>query len=411
MSGTVIGAEMFRRGERVFLPGSSGAPGRLAAAAFAAPGIDITTSFIPGINAIPAEALADGARCSGFFMQPGLTQAQRDGRFRHLPLSYAATLKYFGEQAPFDTCLVQMSPPDGAGLCSLGPAGEFTPAVMRRARRVIALINPAVPLLAHTPVWRLADCEIALDDDAKLVRYDPGAPDEAAQAIASHVAALVPDGAVLQLGLGKVPAALYGRLGGHRGLKIHTGLLTDGIMELAEQGALDRDFPHKTTVILGSETLYAWVAGRSDIHVLGCEQIHAPHVLAALEGLVAVNSALDVDLFGQCNLEFANGRAVSGAGGAPDFAHAARRCMGGISIVALPATFGEGKGSRIKPALGPEALVSLARTEVDVVVTEAGIADLRGRSVHERAEALIGVAAPAFRPALAEAWAGIQKRL
>jgi acyl-CoA hydrolase len=413
MSGTVKAqkGEMFQRGERVFLPGSSGAPSRLAAEAFAAPGLDLTTSYIPGVNVIPDHGMAGGGHCTGMFMQPGMAQAQRAGSFRHLPLSYAATLKYFEAQAPFDTCLAQMTPPDAAGVCSLGPAAEFTPGIMRRAGRVIAVINPAVPRLAHAPLWRLADCALVLEDDASLVSYDPGAPDADALDIAAHAASMVPDGAVLQLGLGKVPAAIYGRLGSHRGLKFHTGLLTGGIMGLADQGALAKNFAHKTTVILGTEALYAWAAGRTDIHVMGCEYIHAPEVLAAIEGLIAVNSALEVDLFGQCNLEFANGRAISGAGGAPDFAHAARRSKGGISIVAMPARFGAGKGSRIKPVLGQDAIVSLPRTDVDVVITEIGIADLRGKSVHERAEALIEIAAPAFRPALMEAWAVIQRRL
>jgi acyl-CoA hydrolase len=401
---------MFRRGERVFLPGSSGAPASLAAAAFAAPGVDITTSFIPGVNAIP-ELKPDASRCTGLFMQPGLGEAQRAGMFRHLPLSYAAALKYFEEQPAFDTCLVQLSPPDDAGICSLGPAAEFTPAVLRRAKRVVAVMNPSVPRLAHAAVWRLADCEEILEEDTGLVTYDPGRPDDAAQAIAAHVASLIPDGATLQLGLGKVPAAIYSQLGGHRHLKLHTGLLTDGVMDLAARGALAANFAHKTTVILGTPALYAWAAGRPDIHVMGCEHIHAPLALAGIEGLIAVNSALEVDLFGQCNLEFANGRAISGAGGAPDFAHAARRSAGGISIVALPATFGDGRGSRIKPVLGQDAIVSLPRTEVDVVITEAGMADLRGKSVHERAEALIQVAAPAFQATLIEAWAAIPKRL
>jgi len=273
------------------------------------------------------------------------------------------------------------------------------------------LINPAVPRLTHAPVWRLADCETVIEDAEALITYDAGAPDAAAAAIARHAAALVPDGAVLQLGLGKVQAALYSQLGSHRGLKFHAGLLTDGIMALAEQGALAENHALKTTVILGTAALYDWAAGRTDIHVLGCEHIHAPPALAGVEGLVAVNSALEVDLFGQCNLEFANGRAISGAGGAPDFAHAARRAKGGISIIALPATFGGGKGSRIKPALGPDAIASLSRTEIDVVITECGAADLHGKSVHQRAEALIEIAAPAFRPALGQAWAEIQKRL
>jgi len=402
---------MFKNGERVFLPGASGEPGGLAGQVLATAGIEVTTSFVPGVNMFPAGWLETGARCTGFFMQPALTQAQRAGRYRHLPLSYAAAVAYFEAQPPFDACLVQLSPPDAAGRCSLGPAAEFTPAILRRARRVIAVINPNVPRLPHAPTWRLTDCAEVMETDTNLTAYDPGAPDAASESIAAHVASLVRDGATLQFGLGRVPTALYAKLGGHRGLKFHSGMLSDGIMALAAQGALAAGHIHKTTVILGTAALYDWAAGRADIAVTGCENIHLPRVLAGIEGLVAINSALEVDLFGQCNLELANGRAVSSAGGAPDFAHAARRSPGGLSIIALPASFGGGKASRIVPSLGPDTLTSLPRTDVDIVVTEDGIADLRHKSVYERAESLIEVAAPGFRADLRAAWAAIEKRL
>ncbi len=143
----------------------------------------------------------------------------------------------------------------------------------------------------------------------------------------------------------------------------------------------------------------------------GCGETHDPVRLTAVDGLVAINSALEVDLLGQCNLEIAGGRAISGPGGAPDFAFAASHAAGGISIIALPSTFGGGTGSRIVAGLRDGALASLSRTDVGVVVTEHGAADLRGLSVHGRAAALIGIAAPAFREALRGEWKTMAARM
>ena len=235
--------------------------------------------------------------------------------------------------------------------------------------------------------------------------------DEPTRAIARHIAALVEDGSTLQMGLGKVPTALAGALRNHRRLRLFSGMLSDGMRELAEAGALDLDFAHTACVVAGSRDLYAWATGFAPLRVLGCEVTHDARTLLAQHRFVAVNSALEVDLFGQCNLEHAEGQAVSGAGGAPDFARAARLAAKGSSIVALNATYQRGTASRIVPCLGELSISSLSRIDVDLVVTEFGVADLRGASVHQRAQALIGIAAPAFRPALQETWDTFAQRL
>jgi acyl-CoA hydrolase len=402
---------MFERGERIFLPGSSGEPSSLVALVLAAPAVAITTSFVPGINDFAGRHIGDATIVTGFFMQPALAGAQRVGSFRHLPLSYAGIVKWLDETEPFDTCVVQVSPPDRKGICSLGPAAEFTPIVLRRARRVIAVVNSNLPYFANAPKIELASCTVQVAADTPIIGYDTGPVDEAACRIAGHVAAFIGDDVVLQLGLGKVPAGILARLGDRRGLKLHSGMLSDGVMALQASGALACNAVHRTTVLLGPAPFYRWAADRSDIAIVPCDKIHAAGVLSSIERFVAINSALEVDLFGQCNLELASGRAVSGVGGALDFARAARLSRDGLSIVALPATFGNGKGSRIKPVLGSDALVSVPRTDVDVVVTEEGAADLRGRSVYERAEAIIEIASSQFKGELRVVWAQMQKRL
>jgi acyl-CoA hydrolase len=401
---------MFNSQERVFLPGASGAPNALADAVFATPDIHITTSFAPGVNRLSSEMIGPGSIVTGLFMQPGLALAQREGRFRHLPQSYAAMIKHLRAAPPFDCCIVQVSPPDAGGKCSLGPAAEFTPEVLRRAGRIIAVVNPNVPRLAHAPIITLKDCAQIIEAETPLTSYDVGAFDAASSSIAALVASCIGDGATIQTGLGKVPQALMAALRDRRNIRIHSGMISDGIMALAQAGALDPDWPHSTTAVLGSPALYDWLRGRTDIHVQGVEVTHDPARLAALPHFVALNSAVEVDLFGQCNLESVAGRAVSGVGGAADFAHAARLSPGGLSIIAMPAGFGN-DGSRIRPWLGAGSITSLPRTAADLIITEEGIADLRGLSVHERAAAIIAIASPAARAGLETAWREIAAKL
>jgi acyl-CoA hydrolase len=239
--------------------------------------------------------------------------------------------------------------------------------------------------------------------------YSVGAPSAQAAAIAARIAAFIDDGATLQIGLGKVPDALLRRLTDRRGLRLHSGMLSDGARLLADGGSLDADWPHTGCVHVGSGEYYGWLAERADFAVRGCDVTHAPGVLAGLRRLVAVNSALSVDLFGQANLEMLDGRMVSGIGGAPDFARAAALSADGISILALPSTSGRAEASRIVPRL--DGVCSLPRNDIDVVITEHGAADLRHGSVMQRAERLIAVAAPQHRGALANAWRDIAQRL
>jgi acyl-CoA hydrolase len=190
---------------------------------------------------------------------------------------------------------------------------------------------------------------------------------------------------------------------------MHSGMLSDGFLDLAASGALDMDFPHTTCVLVGSRHFYVRAAEFMPLHIRGCEITHDVASLVRKERLVAVNSALEVDLFGQCNLEHANGSAVSGIGGAADFARAARISSGGRSIIALNAR--HRNGSRIVPTLGSPSVKSLSRIDVDYVVTEFGIAHLAPESVHERAQSLIEVAAPEFRSDLRDRWRELAARL
>lgn len=407
--------DLLSEGTQVYFSGSAAAPVDLVAALEADPersrGVNLTTSFVPGINVMDIERLHASARISGLFMQPAFRAARREGRFRHLPLSYYGFVNHIAERFAPDVCVATVSAPNGQGLVSLGVAVEFTPQILARAGRKVAIVNANMPFVPVAPALPLADFDLAMESSAPLPTYEPGVTGTEAGAIAGNIASLVPDEAVLQVGLGKVPDALFQLLHDRRRLRLHSGMLSDGVIGLCYSGVLDMDWPHMSCVLVGSRRLYDWSATQELVAVQPCSITHDPRRLAAMDGLIAVNSALTVDLLGQCDLETANGRSVSGAGGAPDFARGARQSSNGISVIALPSSYSKAGEtlSRIVPRLGAGNIVSIPRPDVDVVVTENGIADLRGRSVDERAQALISIAAPAIQPELETAWRTIRE--
>jgi len=401
--------EAIRPGDRVFVPGSSGEPTALLAAWAEDPaltrGLNIVTSLVPGINTLDLNRLHPTARVTGLFMQPAFEEAARSGRYRHLPLGYGGFTRMLADgELTFDVCVAQVAPPDSNGDCSTGPAVEFLALAARQASRRVGLVNTRTPSVSGAPAFAMAGFSATATVDTHLPRYETGTIDAASAAIAQHIAGLIPDGATLQVGLGKTPAALMAAICDRRALRLHSGMFGDGVMALAQNGALDPGFDHRACVFVGSQALYDWAAEQSCLRVAGCEVTHGAAILAGLDAFFAVNSAVEVDLFGQCALEHAAGRAISGAGGAPDFARAAIQSPGGRSIVALPATAASGARSRIVAKLGAPAVCTLPRTDVQTVVTEYGVADLRGLDVNERAAALIRVAAPVFQDGLIAAW-------
>lgn len=401
---------LFAPNERVFLPGSSGEPQGVVEALTAedAPALRVTTTLVPGVNRSPVARLPEGSVWTGLFAHASDSPSQADGRFRQLPTSYGAYARALDHEAPFDTCIVQVAPPDAEGRCSLGNAVEFTAQVMRRARRAVFVINaqtPRIPGAAHLPIDR---ADAVVDVDAPVQEYAVGAPAPEAQAIAERIAPLVEDGATLQVGLGKVPDSLGAMLADRRKLRLHSGMFSDWARTLLEAGALDPDYDHVCCLHAGSAAYYRWLHDRETFTVAGAERTHSLHELMAQERLVAVNSALEVDLFGQANLEMAGGRMLSGVGGAPDFSRAASLMPGSISVVALPAVSKKGL-SRIVPRI--DGLCSVPRGDVEIVVTEHGLADLRGCSVVERGERLIEIAAPEHRSGLADAWREVVAKL
>lgn len=397
---------LFRPGCAIYVPGASGESGALCTALQRRPeratGIRFVSCLLPGINAFDYAAVNAEARMTTFLLPPALRHSFEAGRVQVHPLTYTQIADFLAH-LPLDVAVAHLAPPDARASCSLGIAADFTPIAWRRARRRVAIINHAMPVMARGPRISLSEADVVVEVDEPLPASAPAAISATLDAIARRVASLVTDGATVQIGIGGAPGAVWGQLTSHRHIGVHSGMVSDGFLAMADSGALAADVVHRTGIAFGSRSFYCSLAQRDLVAFGSVRETHEAEVLAPIARFTAINSAFEVDLSGQVNLEWQNGRLASGLGGAPEFARAALRSPGGRSIVALPATALGGKVSRIVVQLNSPT-VSLPRFDVDTVVTEYGIAELRGRSLDERAAALIAIADPLHRDSLAAAW-------
>jgi acyl-CoA hydrolase len=376
-----------------------------------AAGVTFAGIQFPSIDRIDYLALHPQARVAAHFMSPAVRLGLAQGRATLSSLDYTGIARELDEGEPFDVAIAQLTPPDADGWCSPGLAGDFMPLVWPRARRRVAHLNPRLPRLPGS--FRVHVRELDADviaDEPLLAFTEPRAGDVEAR-IAAHVAGIVRDGDTLQFGIGAAPLAVAQALSGHRRLRIHAGMVTRAVMQLWHAGALDRDARITTGVVLGDDEVRAFFAALDRVWLTDVRLTHAPRVLADIAQFVAINGAVEVDLFGQVNAERAGGVLQAGAGGMPAFVQGALASRGGRAVTVMPASAKGGSVSRIVPALGDQALCTLPRHASDIVVTEHGVARLRGAPLDARAQALIAIAAPSHRDALARAWDALRGRL
>ncbi len=308
-----------------------------------------------------------------------------------------------------DVVLLSLPPPAGTdSTFSPGLGADYVAPLVGQARMVIAEINDQVPDVGSAVRFSPADIDVLVPVSCPPPQYAAPPPREVEDAIAGHIAGLVPDGATIQLGIGSMPSAVARRLLGHRDLGVHSGMISDAVAELIEAGvvtgarkSVDRG-QVVTGFLMGGQPLLRLAAAGGAISLRDTRYTHDPAVLAAQHQLVAINSAIEVDLTGQANAETAGGRWVGGVGGAVDFARGAARSAGGIPVIALPSTAVSPAGatvSRIVRRLsGP---VTVSRADAGVIVTEYGVADLRGLTLGQRRERMLAIAHPDHRHALA----------
>ena len=312
-----------------------------------------------------------------------------------------------------DVAFIQVSPADESGNHSYGLISDHVRAAVDRARVVIAEVNEQVP---HTPGETIpaAAIDVAVHVSRAPVEVPAGRISETDQAIARHCAAYIGDGAVIQTGVGAVPDAILRLLHDRKDLGVHSGMLGDGLVELVEAGVVTnarKEVDAGVSIngaLIGTKRLYAWAQRNPAIRMCSTAYTHDAAVLARLSRLVTINSALEVDLTGQVNAEQSGSAYMGGTGGQVDFVRAGARSPGGHSIIALPATAKGNELSRI--TIGLSGPVTTARSEVDVIVTEFGAAELRGQTLAERTRRLIAIAHPDFREELQRASHIIQQR-
>ena len=359
---------------------------------------------------------ADRFRHNAFFIGPNVRTAVREGRADFTPvfLSEIPSLLRSG-RLPVDAALVQVSPPDADGFASLGVSVDVVRAAVDTARLVLAEVNPHMPRTAGDTRLDLRRCAALIPVDTPLLERPPPAPDAVARAIGEQVADLVPDGATLQVGIGRAPSAILAALRDHEDLGIHTEMLSDGIMELVRVGAVTGRrktlLPGKVVAsfLMGSRALYAWADGNAELEMGPSDWVNDPQVIARNDRMVSINTALAVDLTGQVAADTLEGGFYSGIGGQLDFVRGAARSKGGRSLIVLPSLARDGTVSRIQAVLPEGSAVVTSRGDVRYVVTEYGVADLWGKSVRERALALVAIAHPDHRADLlaqakARAW-------
>ncbi len=410
---------LLRPGMRVFIQAGAGEPLLIRAALEADPeasaGVEYVSALTPGVNEFDYARLHPTTRMEGFFVSPPQRASFVARKLRFLPLNYSLIYEHLAAAA-HDLCLVQVSPPDASGRCSLGVSADFAAAVWPRAKSIVAQVNPLMPCVADDPGIPFDRIAYVIEAEQPLIEQVVGAPDPVTARLARNAAEIIGDGDCLQIGIGKVQSAILAQLKDRRDLGFQSGLISDAVLDLIECGAVTgarKTFEPGRLVgglYIGTRRLYDFMHRDGTVSLRAANHTHATPVMARIDNFVSINSSVEVDLFGQCNAEMVDGRQVSGTGGFADFVRGARLSRGGRSIVALPSTAGA-KASRIVARLKAGTIVTGARSDVDYIVTEHGIASLRARSVDERAEALIAVADPAFREDLSKIWAEMRERL
>jgi 4-hydroxybutyrate CoA-transferase len=360
--------------------------------------------------AFASPAYAGTIRFATWHMSPRLAEAEARGDVAFVPARYFDTVSLFsagGAWAP-DAVLVHTAPPDRGGHLSLGVSVSYLLPAARRAPLVIAQVNPRMPRTLGNAFLHRSQVDAWTAVDHPLLEYPPTPVGDVERRIAGHVADLIPDGATVQVGVGSIPQAVMEALAGKKDLGIHS-LLVDHMLPLVRSGVITnarkRLHPGRMDVgeIMGTAALFQWSHENPLVNMEPSDVVHDPHVIATLGDFVSVNSALEVDLLGQVNAESVDGRQITGIGGQFDFVLGAARAAGGRSIIALPASAARGTRSRIVARLGAGARVTTPRFLSDYVVTEYGVAALRGASDAGRARALLRIADPAFRDELGRA--------
>lgn len=400
-----------KSGQRLFLTGNCSVPQELLAAlveyALELEEVEICHALTVGPADYVDPKMEGHLRVNTMFISSNIRKAVHEGRADFTPVLLSEFPLLFKRGiVPIDVALIHVSPPDEHGFCSLGIEVGLTKSAAESARIVIAEVNQQMPRTLGDSFIHVSKLDYAVPVDYPLSELPMSSegPSEVVDKIAGHVAGLIPDGATMQMGIGDIPDAVLTHLYEKKDLGIHTELFSDGVIDLVEAGVLTnaRKSLHPGKIIsgfiIGTKRLYNWVDDNPLIELHPSEYINDPFTIARNDRMVAINSAIEVDLTGQVCADSIGHKLYSGVGGQMDFIYGASRSKGGVPIIALPST--AKNFSRIVSTLKPGAGVVTTRNHVHYVITEYGVADLYGKTIRQRAEALIDIAHPQFRDEL-----------
>ncbi|HEY4690529.1 MAG TPA: acetyl-CoA hydrolase/transferase C-terminal domain-containing protein [Anaerolineae bacterium] len=406
-------AAAIQSGQRLFLTGNCSVPQKVLAALVARASelrdVEIVQVLTVGGADYVAPEMQGHLRVNTLFISDNVRQAVNDGRADFTPcfLSEIPGLFKHG-YLPLDLALIHVTPPDEHGFCSFGVEVGVTKTAAQAAQTVVAEVNPNMPRTLGDSFLHVSKIDYIVPVDYELPELPMGDPTDLAQRIAAHIAGLIPDGATLQTGIGGIPDAVLRLLTNHKHLGVHTELFSDGVIDLVRSGVIDGELkslhPGKIVAgfMIGTRRLYEFAHDNPIVELHPSEYVNDPFVIAQNDRMVAINSALEVDLTGQVCSDSIGTRLYSGVGGQVDFIYGASRSKGGIPIIALPST-AVVKGnllSKIAPTLKLGAGVVTTRNHVHYIVTEYGVADLYAKTIRQRARSLIDIAAPEFRAEL-----------
>jgi len=344
------------------------------------------------------------------FMGPNVREAVQHGRADYIPIFLHEIERLFTSgEVPIDIALVQCTPPDDYGYMSLGPGVDVTLTGANCAKHLIVQVNEQMPRTFGDAFLHVGKAHTIVEANQPLNEYRKSPATEVHHAIAKHVAGLIPDGATLQAGIGGMPEAVLLALRDHKDLGVHTELFSDEIIDLIQLGVVNNErktiHPHKVIAgfALGTRRLFDFIHNNPIFEFHPTQYTNDPFIIARNDRMVAINSAIEVDLTGQVCADSIGNLPYSGIGGQVDFMRGAARSKEGKPIIALASTAKHGTVSRITPTLKPGAGVVTSRGDVHWVVTEFGVAFLHGKSLRQRAEALIQIAHPDFQDELTDA--------
>jgi len=406
-------------GQRVFIGTGCGQPVELVRALAGRGGELADTEIVHLLTLGEApyahEQLADNFRVNSFFIAENVREVIQEGLGDYTPIFLSDIPRLFSSgQLPLDVALIQVTPPDERGMCSLGVSVDIVRSAAENSGLVIAEVNPQMPRTLGESFLHVNDLDILVPVDRDLLEVTPPEPTEVTRQIGQNIAALVEDGATVELGIGRIPQSVLEYLGDKKELGIHTEMFTDKIIDMIEAGVITGY--HKAvdqgkivaSFCLGTQRLYKYIDNNPLFSFRPTEYVNDPFVIGRHPKMVAINVALEVDLTGQVCSDSLGTRFFSGIGGQVDFNRGAARSEGGKAIIAIPSTAKDGEISRIVSSLTTGAGVVTTRGDVHYVATEYGVAYLHGKSVQERALALISIAHPNFRKQLLEEAIGLK---